>query len=66
MEEPNVPKRKVLWSETKIELFGHDGMISSKSEAFNPKNTLSAVIDGGGSLILWGWFALSGTGTQSE
>lgn len=40
-------------------------MMSSKSEAFNPKNTLSAVIDGGGSLILWGWFALSGTGTQS-
>lgn len=39
-------------------------MMSSKSEAFN-QNTLSAVIDGGGSLILWGWFALSGTGTQS-
>ena len=34
-----------------------------KGEAFNPKNIVPTVKHGGGSIMLWGCFAASGTGS---
>ncbi len=42
---------RMLWSdETKIESFGYSTV--KQGEAFRPKNTLSTVKDGGGSIVL--------------
>lgn len=65
----NKPKRfwdSVLWSdETKVELFGpmdQRYVWRKKNEAYAEKNTLPTVKHGGGSVMLWGCFASSGTG----
>uniref|UniRef100_A0A3B4ZPX8 Tc1-like transposase DDE domain-containing protein n=1 Tax=Stegastes partitus TaxID=144197 RepID=A0A3B4ZPX8_9TELE len=56
----------VLWTdETKLELFGHMDqryVWRRKNEAYKEKNTLPTVKHGGGSVMLWGCFASSGTG----
>jgi hypothetical protein len=53
--------RNVLWSdETKIELFGHNDhryVWRKKGDACKPKNTISTLKHGGGSIMLWGCFA---------
>ena len=65
----NKPQRfwnSVLWSdETKLELFGpmdQRYVWRKKNEAYAEKNTLPTVKHGGGSVMLWGCFASSGTG----
>lgn len=57
---------KVLWTdETKLELFGpmdQRYVWRKEREAYVEKNTLPTVKHGGGSVMLWGCFAPSGTG----
>ena len=59
-------RRNVLWwDETKIELFGHNDhcyVWRKKGEACMPKNTIPTLKHGGGSIMLWGCFAIGGTG----
>ena len=66
LEKPKKFWESVLWTdETKIELFGpmdHRYVWRKKNEAFVEKNTLPTVKHGGGSVLLWGCFASSGTG----
>ena len=56
----------MLWTdEVKIELFGHNQqryVWRKKGAAFHEKNTLPTVKHGGGSIMLWGCVAASGTG----
>lgn len=56
----------VLWSdETKLDLFGpmdQRYVWRRKNDAYKEKNTLPTVKHGGGSVMLWGCFASSGTG----
>lgn len=56
----------VLWTdETKLELFGpmdQRYVWRRKKEAYKEKNTLPTVKHGGGSVMLWGCFASTGTG----
>lgn len=67
MDKPDAFWRKLLWSdETKIELFGHNDkryVCRSKGGTFKPKNTVPTAEHGGGSIMFWGCFAASGTGT---
>jgi hypothetical protein len=57
--------RNVLWSdEHKIELFGHNDhryVWREKGVACKPKNTISTVKNGCGSIMFWGCFAAGGT-----
>lgn len=66
LDKPEAFWNNVLWTdETKIELFGHNQrryVWRKKGEAFQEKNTLPTVKHGGGSIMLWGCVAASGTG----
>ena len=58
--------RKTLWSDgTKSKLFGQNEqqyVLRREGETFNPMNTTPTVTHvGGGSIILWGCFAASGS-----
>ncbi len=54
----------MLWSdETKIELFGINStrhVWGRMNDAYDPKNTIPTIKDGGGNIMLWGVFLLRG------
>ena len=58
--------KKVLWTDkTKIELFGRNDkryVWRKPNAAFEEKNLMPTVKHGGGSILVWGCFAASGTG----
>ena len=53
-------RNKILWSdETKIELF----VLNAKRHVWRKPGTIPMVKHGGASIILWGCFSVSGTGS---
>lgn len=66
LDKPESFWNNILWTdETKIELFGHNQKRFTwrkKNTAFHQKNILPTVKFGGGSIMLWGCVASSGTG----
>ncbi|KAI4885337.1 hypothetical protein NFI96_001846 [Prochilodus magdalenae] len=66
LDKPVLFWNKVLWTdETKIELFGHNmGRYAwrKKNTALQEKHLLPTVKFGGGSIMLWGCVASTGTG----
>ena len=65
LDKPEEFWKKILWSdETKIELFGQNKRRYAwwkKHTEFHEKNLLPAVKFGGGSIMLWGCMASTGT-----
>lgn len=66
IDKPDTFWKQVLWTdEVKIELFGWNEqryVWRRKGTKFNVKNLCPTVKHGGGSVILWGCIAASGTG----
>ena len=66
MDKPQKFWDCVLWTDdTKLELFGpmdQRYVWRRKNKAYDEKNTLPTVKHGGGSIMLWGFFASAGTG----
>ena len=66
IDKPDAFWNNMLWTEeTKIELFGHNHKRYAwrkKNEAFKERNVMPTVKYGGGSIMLWGCVAGSGTG----
>ena len=66
MEKENDYWKTVIWSdETKIEFFGHNAACHAwnmKETAYDRINTIPTVKHGGGSIIVWAYFTLHGTG----
>jgi hypothetical protein len=59
MGEPFRRTTKIIWSdETKIELFG----LNAKRHIWRKPGTIPTVKHGGGSIMLWGSFSVTGTG----
>ncbi len=53
----------ILWSdETKINLFGSDGVWRQPGEEYKDKCVLPTVMHGGGSVMIWGCMSAAGTG----
>uniref|UniRef100_A0AAZ3RXA2 Tc1-like transposase DDE domain-containing protein n=1 Tax=Oncorhynchus tshawytscha TaxID=74940 RepID=A0AAZ3RXA2_ONCTS len=52
-------RNKILWyDETKIELVG----LNAKCHVWRKPGTIPTVKHGGGSIMLWGYFSVAGTG----
>ena len=70
VDKPAAYWEKVLWSdETKIELFGQNEqryVWRKPNTAFQEKNLVPTVKHGGGSIMVWGCFASSGTGNLAH
>uniref|UniRef100_A0A8D0A2J4 Transposase Tc1-like domain-containing protein n=1 Tax=Sander lucioperca TaxID=283035 RepID=A0A8D0A2J4_SANLU len=70
IDKPDALRKQVLWTdEVKIELFGRNEqryVWRRKGTEFNEKNLCPAVKHGGGSIMLWGCIAASGTGNISR
>lgn len=70
IDKPDAFWKQVLWTdEVKIELFGRNEqryVWRRKGTEFNEKNLCPTVKHGGGSIMLWGCIAASGTGNISR
>ena len=52
-------RNKILWSdETKVELFG----LNAKRHVWRKPGTIPMMKHGGGSIMLWGYFLVAGSG----
>ena len=68
-EKENLFWERVLWTDkTKIELFGHNYWNHGwrkDGEAYSPKNLVTTVKFGAGSIMIWGCFSVKGVGKTS-
>jgi len=66
LEDSQTMRNKILWSdETKIELFGPNSKCHvwrKPGTVHHLANTIPTVKHGGGSIMLWGCFSVTGTG----
>ncbi|KAG2466997.1 TCB1 transposase, partial [Polypterus senegalus] len=66
LKDSQTMRNKILWSdETKIELSGVNArrhIWRKPGTAHHQANTIPTVKHGGSSIMLWGWFSVSGTG----